>query len=408
MKHFMQLTEESLKELFFLRATSVNTSEKEMLASSLGASIYCPLDSDNVIERLKKLEKYGATSIILDLEDGIDFQKLEFAEENLKKVLDYIEKLEQNNKNHPYFFVRPRSPYHLADLLKRLGHSMRFLTGAALPKFEGSTSNKQDESQKFEASASGYNYLSVIKKFNQSLDSGHSIFGGMPIIESESIANVLFRLSELGALRELANKFHDVILCFRVGATDISAFYGIRRSKDFTIYQSQLLSNPLIDVVSVLSDSLNENSFYVSGAVWEHFSNKDRLFKPQLRASPFEKRESNKLRTKLLLDDMDGLIREVELDKINGFFGKTVIHPSHIALVNSLYVVPYEEYQDALDVLSRETGVGTSENHDKMNESAPHRNWAEKIMLRAQIYGVYNAGKIYIDCFELAQEVFND
>ncbi|WP_260356973.1 HpcH/HpaI aldolase/citrate lyase family protein [Lactococcus cremoris] len=166
MKHFMQLTEESLKELFFLRATSVNTSEKEMLASSLGASIYCPLDSDNVIERLKKLEKYGATSIILDLEDGIDFQKLEFAEENLKKVLDYIEKLEQNNKNHPYFFVRPRSPYHLADLLKRLGHSMRFLTGAALPKFEGSTSNKQDESQKFEASASGYNYLSVIKKFN--------------------------------------------------------------------------------------------------------------------------------------------------------------------------------------------------------------------------------------------------
>lgn len=46
---------------------------------------------------------------------------------------------------------------------------MRFLTGAALPKFEGSTSNKQDESQKFEASASGYNYLSVIKNLTNLL-----------------------------------------------------------------------------------------------------------------------------------------------------------------------------------------------------------------------------------------------
>lgn len=408
MKHFMQLTENSLKKLFFLRPMSENTSQKEILASSLGASIYCPLDSENVLERIKKLEKYGATSIILDLEDGIDFQKLDFAEKNFEKVLEYIRQLEQNQESHPYFFVRPRNPLHLSELLERMGEKMNVLSGAALPKFEASKINSQNQKQEIDKSVSGYQYLNIIEQFNQNSDKKHSMFLGMPIIESENVANASLRLFELQALKELANRFHEVILCFRVGATDISALYGVRRSKDFTIYQSQLLSNPLVDVVSVLSDALNDHSFYVSGAVWEHFSNKDRLFKPQLRTSPFEKRESNKLRTKLLLDDMDGLIREVELDKINGFFGKTVIHPSHIALVNSLYVVAYEEYKDALDVLSRDTGVGTSENHDKMNESAPHRYWAEKIMLRAQIFGVYNVGKIYIDCFESAQEVFND
>ncbi|WP_367362483.1 HpcH/HpaI aldolase/citrate lyase family protein [Mesotoga sp.] len=33
---------------------------------------------------------------------------------------------------------------------------------------------------------------------------------------------------------------------------------------------------------------------------------------------------------------IDGLLREVILDKANGFVGKTIIHPSHLKYVNAM------------------------------------------------------------------------
>ena len=53
----------------------------------------------------------------------------------------------------------------------------------------------------------------------------------------------------------------------------------------------------------------------------------------------------------LIRKDLDGLIREVALDKANGLIGKTVIHPSHVAAVHALSVVTLEEYTDAIDIL---------------------------------------------------------
>ena len=44
---------------------------------------------------------------------------------------------------------------------------------------------------------------------------------------------------------------------------------------------------------------------------------------------------------------IDGLIREVQLDRANGLVGKTGIHPSHVAVVHALSVVSHEEYRDA-------------------------------------------------------------
>ena len=86
-------------------------------------------------------------------------------------------------------------------------------------------------------------------------------------------------------------------------------------------------------------------------------------------------------------------MREVLLDKANGLIGKTIIHPSHIIPVQSLYVVSHEEYIDACSILSNnngEVGVLKSKFSNKMNEIKPHLSWAKKIISRSKIYGVFN------------------
>jgi hypothetical protein len=101
----------------------------------------------------------------------------------------------------------------------------------------------------------------------------------------------------------------------------------------------------------------------------------------------------------LIADDLDGLIREVALDRANGLTGKTVIHPSHVAAVHALSVVTHEEFQDATDVLGTSAGggVASSAYRNKMNESKPHTAWAHRTMLRARAFGVAREDVSFVD-----------
>jgi hypothetical protein len=127
--------------------------------------------------------------------------------------------------------------------------------------------------------------------------------------------------------------------------------------------------------------------------VWEYFRHQERMFKPQLRSSPFLGR-AEELRTALIEHDMDGLLREISLDRANGLLGKTCIHPSHVLPVHAMSVVSHEEFSDAQDILRPEKGGGgvlRSAYTNKMNEVKPHRAWAERTLLRAQVFGVAKA-----------------
>jgi citrate lyase beta subunit len=91
----------------------------------------------------------------------------------------------------------------------------------------------------------------------------------------------------------------------------------------------------------------------------------------------------------------------VILDKANGFIGRTVIHPTHIKFVNAMQAVTLEEYEDACQILNTDGGVIKSHNANKMNEIAPHTNWAEKIYMRAKVYGVIKDGTEYLKLFSV-------
>ena len=121
--------------------------------------------------------------------------------------------------------------------------------------------------------------------------------------------------------------------------------------------------------------------------------------KPQLRESPFARGEERTLRAELIAKDLDGLIREVTLDRANGLTGKTVIHPSHVAAVNALSVVSHEEFLDATDILgtAQTGGVSSSAYRNKMNESKPHGAWARRTLLRARVFGVAQPKVSFVD-----------
>ena len=101
------------------------------------------------------------------------------------------------------------------------------------------------------------------------------------------------------------------------------------------------------------------------------------------------------------MENLDGLIREIELDPANGLLGKTVIHPSHVPVVHAMCVVSHEEYLDALDIAGNAGGgVKASSYGNKMNESKPHRAWAERTLLRARAFGVARPGVSFVELLE--------
>ena len=60
--------------------------------------------------------------------------------------------------------------------------------------------------------------------------------------------------------------------------------------------------------------------------------------------------------TNTLTDFEAVLWKEVQLDVVNGFFGKTCIHPSQIEIVNAAYIVPKEIYDDACLIVDNKAG----------------------------------------------------
>jgi citrate lyase beta subunit len=220
----------------------------------------------------------------------------------------------------------------------------------------------------------------------------------MPVLESPEMTYIESRLVSLVGARGLLDKYRDYVPAVRIGATDLSGAYGLRRAREFTVWDLRVVADVICAVVNVFG-RFEGSGYVVAGPVWEYFSTTERMFKPQLRESPFVAHEERALRAQLIAADLDGLIREVVLDRANGLTGKTVIHPTHVAAVHALSVVAYEEYADACDVLATNSqgGASTSSFGNKMNESKPHTAWAGRVLQRAETFGVAREGVSFVD-----------
>ncbi len=380
MHHFDYL-HDHMSEIFYKSPEAFNkNTDRDVLSYALGATLYMPAIRENIARDIISCKHKGLVSTVLCLEDAIGEGEIQAAEQNLVAQIKMINKAAVSGKlpvqNIPMIFIRVRNPEQMKAVVEQLSENAGILTGFVFPKFA--------------ANEKGLKYLSELEELNKRQDGP---FYGMPILEGPEVIYSERRLESLLKIKELVTAYRKYILNIRLGATDFSGLFGIRRGPDITIYDIITIRDCLADILNLFTRA--EDNYVVSGPVWEYFSNGGRLLKPQLRRSPFEEYYGTtgaRIRTQLLNKYVDGLIREVILDKENGIIGKTIIHPSHILPVQSLYVVSHEEYLDALSIVNNngETGVAKSEYTNKMNEIKPHLQWAKKILHRAQIYGVFH------------------
>ncbi|MDQ0990632.1 HpcH/HpaI aldolase/citrate lyase family protein [Streptomyces sp. V3I7] len=371
MRHFGHIAPEVRQRLFHQEPCEFTAdSPARLLSAALGATLYSPATRPRLADDILKQARRGVVSMVLCLEDSIGDEDVAAGEENLVRHLADL--AGRPDDTVPLLFVRVRAPQQIPDLARRLGPAVRLLSGFVLPKF---------------TEKRGLPFLEALAAAEE--DCGRRLFA-MPVLESPELLYRESRVDTLEGIFRAVDKYRDRVLALRLGVTDFCSAYGLRRAPDMTAYDVQVVASVIADVVNMLGRT-DGTGFTVTGPVWEYFRASERMFKPLLRQSPFLEGQAEQLRARLIEHAMDGLLREISLDQANGLLGKTCIHPSHTLPVHALSVVSHEEFSDARDILRPEQdggGVLRSAYTNKMNEVKPHRAWAERTLLRAEVFGV--------------------
>ncbi|MET0451306.1 MAG: HpcH/HpaI aldolase/citrate lyase family protein [Mycobacterium sp.] len=362
--------------MFFRTPESFTDREdRRFLAVALGATLYVPATRPELAATVARRAAEGVCSMVLDLEDAVGDHEVDDAIRNVVVALD---ELAATPASKLLMFVRVRHPDAIRTIAESLVAGADVLTGFVAPKF---------------SSANGARYLDEVAQASQLL--GKHLFV-MPVLESRELVFRETRERELGLVSALLGGRRDDVLAVRIGATDMCGTFGIRRDRDLTVYDVRVVVDVIADIVNYFGRA-DGTGFVITGPVWEYFADRERMFRPLLRTTPFAEHDAVIFRQHLVSRDLDGLLRETALDRANGLQGKTVIHPSHVAPVHALSAVTHEEYHDARDIVESASGVQASGYRNKMNETKPHRNWADQTLLRARVFGVTDKGVTFVD-----------
>jgi citrate lyase beta subunit len=234
-----------------------------------------------------------------------------------------LQALEPETRKRPLVFIRTRNPKEF-ERLSRF-EKIENIDGFALPKF---TVENMDE------------YMST--------DIPGKLY--MPILEKD-----IFSLRSLEKIRDFLLPYREKIITLRIGATDLLGSLNLRRESHTTIYEVGLMNQLIANIVTTFKPF----GFNISGAVWESFSE----------------------------DTRGKLQQEVKLDLLNGLFGKSIIHPWQIDVVQDMYKVNSDDYEIAMKLLEPYSPA-VFKGHNRMNEKATHAGWAKNIVEMAEIYGV--------------------
>lgn len=353
--------------------------DRSMLQYCLGATMYMPGTKDFAQAVIDK--KYpGLTSMVMCFEDACREEDVPAAELNCLHVLDTLKEAEESGalkyEDIPLLFFRVRNVAqfkHFSSMLRK--EHVRYITGFNFPKFN---------------SLNAEEYMEHLVQLNTMFG---EVLYGMPIIEDARVAYKESRLDELLAVKKVLDSHKHLVLNVRVGGTDFSSCFGVRRGINYTIYDILTVSDCLLDILNVFT---RNNDYTVSGPVWEYFK-VNKSMKGLSELPKVDLQQTLMKRKAIVNDAVDGLMRELVLDQANGFMGKTCIHPSHLNFINGMLAVTKDEYDDAYQILH--TSGGVVKGSKGMNEIGPHKAWAERISMRAAAYGVIENDASYIGLF---------
>lgn len=347
MRHFAPLADEQRRRLFLHPPQDFTTADgPDVTGVGLGATLYCPATRPNLAHDVIRRAAEGVTSMVLCLEDAVPDHELDAAERNL---IAQVEMLHDAGQPLPLLFVRVRRDDQVGMLVRELGAASEVITGIVAPKFD-------------EDNGAAFLEAVVAASTDRTLLA-------MPVIEAVATAHLETRVDSLLGARRLIDKYRELVPAVRIGATDLSGVWGLRRGREHTIWDVRVVADVIGSVVNVFGRA-DGSGVVVTGPVREYYAGRGAT------------------------QDLQNLVREVSLDRANGLLGKTVIHPSHVAAVHALSVVTAEDHADAVAVLATGAGGGAnaSQYGNKMNESKPHTAWAERTMLRARVFGVARDG----------------
>ena len=354
--------------------------DRELLQYCLGAAMYMPGYKD-FLPKIIDNAMPGLTTIVLCFEDACPEERVSEAMANVHHLLASVTRATESGEldpgKVPLIFARIRNLAQFKAFAAELTpEEARSLCGINFPKFNAEN---------------GHEYYAYLQDLNERL--GEVVYG-MPIIEDPEVAYKETRMAELTEIKKILDKYHDLVLQVRVGGTDFSSVFGVRRGVDYSLYDIMVVRECLSDIINVCG---RNNDYVISGPVWEYFrAPKEMMFEDL----PKHGLEDYLMRRKPLVNnEIDGLLREVILDKANGFVGRTVIHPTHVKFVNALMAVTKEEYDDARQILGTGGGVVKGAGGNKMNEIRPHTNWAKKTYNRARAFGVIENEGAYVKLF---------
>lgn len=351
MKYFNYISsiDERLEErLFYKKPVNIDkNTDFNTLKYSLGAFLYIPAIQEKMLDSVLNKKIKDLSTFAICLEDSVGDSGEEEAIENLEMFLEKLSNQLKNNQmvkeDLPLIFIRPKNEDCLIKISPIVKKYENLLMGIVIPK---ATAERVDA------------FVNILD------DNMLSNMYILPIIESPEFIQAQLKNEAFTKMAFVINKYHNRILNIRIGVTDILGYYGIRREKTLSIYDSVIYKMFVSDIIGYLQDL----DIPISGGVSEFFN------------------ISN-------CEILESFEKEMLLDRLNGLSGKTVIHPKQLTLVQLFNVVSYEDYMDAKAILSNtdnKFGALGSLSSDRMNEIKPHYKWAKKILTLASIYGVYN------------------
>lgn len=343
------------KEMYLAPCEFDKDSGKEILQYSVGSLLYMPANNSRIADKIiNKVPGYeNIKSFVLDLEDALGDDMVKFGQRQIREVLDKFKQAIQDGTMEetelPLIFIRIREYKQINDIVDMLGEDIQYVTGFNAPKFDKTTCDGVIDSFRFVRDQTRRKY-------------GKELYI-MPIIESKHAMYRQLRMENLLYINNALRPIADSVLNIRVGGVDFCNIFGVRRPIDATIYEVGPVGDCLNDILNVFG-----KSYVVSAPVWEYFGKED------------ETEEWVK-----------GLKKELRADKLNGFIGKTCIHPVQLRYIQENLMVSQMDYEDAISILGMNpntTGVKKSEHKNRMNEVKTHTNWAKKVVGQARVYGV--------------------
>ena len=308
----------------------------------LGASLYMPATRQDIWQVIKRDKLTTINSIIICLEDAVSHSDVHLALTRLQELLDlwalHVDSINKPSQpaetqiqqpTRPLVFVRPRNPM----MLQKLAHfkHIDLIDGFVMPKVDMYS-------------------LSNWRMACQNIDTEQLL---MPTLETAALFNPHHNQELAIAFKEA---FIQPMFALRIGGNDLFAALRLRRPKDSIIYDT-----PIGTLAYQLLGCFVPHGFYLTAPVFEY------LDQPMLF--------------------MQELNRDVNL----GLVGKTVIHPSQIALVQQAYCVPMSMLDEAQAILHSEAKAVFKYNNT-MLEPATHRAWATQVVNRAEVFGTINDG----------------